>query len=193
MFSFVSLLKPTKRQSEGSAFEHAVALPLFAWEFIVEQITKIAVAIDFSRYSDETLRYAASLAKALSVQLIIAHVVNQRHITTMRSALQADSNFNLDEYIRAEKDKRMQKIQQLLDQADCKGLEVKTVFRIGMPYHELIDIIKSEGVDLLIIGSKSGPNISNVLFGSTAEKMFRQCPVPVVSLRGKYGGSPEEG
>ena len=78
---------------------------------------------------------------------------------------------------------RYREIRELIQDAACAHLPIKVLVGTGIPFKELIMIANDEGVDLVVMGAKGRTNLADVLFGSTAEKMFRHCPVPLLSIR----------
>ena len=67
----------------------------------------------------------------------------------------------------------------------CKIPSVSKVFQVGVPFQELLKIVEQENPSLVVMGTKGRSNIAGAFLGSTAEKMFRRCPVPLLSVRNK--------
>jgi len=147
-------------------------------------IRNILAAVDLSVYSAATIKYAADMAAQLSARLTLANIINQRDIDAVERVSHVTSAFSVESYIEQQKEERTALFQQLLVEANHPHLETKLVVSTGVPFFALVEIVKAEEVELVIMGAKGRSNLSNVVFGSTAEKMFRRCPVPLLSLRG---------
>jgi nucleotide-binding universal stress UspA family protein len=150
---------------------------------------KIMVACDLSKYSFQVVKQAGELAEKFKAKLIIVNVINQRDYMAVNEAIvrlgvvKDQIAISTKEYMEGLKAERLEEIEKLTKAANCDHLSVEIVLRTGVPFEELLYAAEKEGVDMVVMGTKGRSNVSRVLFGSTAEKMFRHCPVPLLSVR----------
>jgi len=157
----------------------------------MNKIKKILACVDLSQYSLMTLEYAVELAKGSRAQIIVFNVINQ--IDTSGLAMTGGyfpgylpSGTDLEGYLETLKKDRHEKIKAIIKENflnDASMMSIK--FERGTPFECILQAVETENIDLIVMANKGRRNISRVLFGSTAEKVFRHSPVPVISVRDK--------
>lgn len=151
----------------------------------MNDIKKILVALDFSDYSLPTLAYAAGLAREVGAELLLVNVINQRDVDAINNAAVFTDVVNADEFVLKSRQERLAALEALISQAQCQDLACTRQVRVGVPWAAIVEAVTENQADLVVMSTKGRTNLAHALFGSTAEKVFRRSPVPVLSLRGQ--------
>ena len=158
-------------------------------EKIINKITKILVAIDFSTYSRQAMEYAVEVAQITNARIVAINIINQREIDSVEKDMNSKfpNTFVLAKHLPREIGRRELKMEALVKEiAGSTQLPVEIHIGHGSPHLEILKAIDLEAADFLIFGQKGRSNLSQFLFGSVAEKLFRHSPVPVMSLRSSF-------
>ena len=149
---------------------------------------KILLPSDFSDCSAEAARAARRLAEHFGSRLLVLHVL--------------DEPAALDPMFRGEVPLEMlrERMEQYARDAMGRFLAeqfggyaaVETRVASGVPYREILRAARETGADLIVIGTHGRTGVEHVIFGSTAEKVVRMAPCPVLTVRqgGKEFVSP---
>jgi nucleotide-binding universal stress UspA family protein len=142
-------------------------------------IKKVLVPIDFSDYSKSALKYAVNFAKSFSADITLVYVVEP---------IIYPPDFSMGQIaiptVSTEWDERAQEeLDKLAKTEISKDVKVKSIIKTGKPFVEIIETAKEEEIDLIIIATHGHSGVEHILFGSTAEKVVRKAPCPVLTLR----------
>lgn len=143
------------------------------------KIKKILMATDFSECSDHALRYACEFAEAFSAELHL--------LTVFEPPTAAYSEFGIG-YIGVENVE-----EELISQLSAKlhgypetvwqnKLDLTRSVRTGRPFVEIVRYAKEIDGDLIIIGTHGRGAIAHMFMGSTAERVVRKAPCPVMTV-----------
>lgn len=144
---------------------------------------KIMVALDFSQFSKNITDCAGRLAEDLGAELIFVNVINQRDVDMVKKVTAYTDKLSVKGYVKDLKELRTAEMQNILQETNCTQIPNRFIIKIGVPFLALIETAKAEKADMVVMGTKGRSNIAGMLLGSQAEKMFRHCPVPLLSIR----------
>ncbi|MEW6654824.1 MAG: universal stress protein [Bacteroidota bacterium] len=141
-------------------------------------IKNILVPIDFSDYSKTALKYAAQFAKRFDAKIFLVYVVEPMIYPADFSMGQiAIPSSDIDLTSRA-----VEELKRLSAEID-NGIEIEIIIKTGKPFVEINDAASEKNIDLIIIATHGHTGVEHLLFGSTAEKVVRKAPCPVLTLR----------
>lgn len=140
------------------------------------QLKEILAPIDFSEGSEKALRYACKLGEQFGSVVTLLHVI-QPLVYPAELGYPPTVVDSLDESARTRIEER------LAAAAAGAPIEVRTLVRTGQPYHEIAATAKELDIDLIVIATHGWTGLKHVLMGSTAERVVRHAPCPVLTVR----------
>jgi nucleotide-binding universal stress UspA family protein len=143
-------------------------------------INNILVPIDFSDYSKKALRFSQSFAEKFEANLFLIYVIEPMVYPadfSMGQVTLPASDLNID--TRAEEELKYLVEKELTYPKD----KIRTIIKTGKPFVEINESAEELDIDLIIIATHGHTGVEHMLFGSTAEKVVRKAPCPVLTIR----------
>ena len=145
------------------------------------KISKVLCPTDFSDTSLHGLTYAREFAASFDAQLHCLHVVDEayQYWTAMgpESVPAGVATEDLMTVAQAYMDR--------FADEHLVGLKYAPVTKVlvGRPFREIIAYARENTIDLIVVATHGRGGLSWVLMGSTAEKIVRKSPCPVLTVR----------
>ena len=137
---------------------------------------KILVPTDLSDFSQRALTTAIDMAQKYDAKINLFYVVADFH--DMYDSYDLDFN-RIDQRLVAD---GAQKLEEMLKKIDIRGVEITKTVTPGYPSVAILDQIKREAIELVVMGSHGRGAIMGSILGSVSQKVIThaECPVLIV-------------
>jgi universal stress protein A len=141
---------------------------------------RILVPIDFSPMSKKTFDYALRFAERFCCEIVLLHVIEPVEAI-------AGTRLAVDIFAQPEEDTTAAKAQlaSLAASWQSRRNSFVSVVRSGHAPNEITKAAKELNVDLIVIAAHGYTSWRHLCIGSTAERVVRTAPCPVLALREK--------
>lgn len=144
---------------------------------------KILIPTDGSRGVEKAIEYAATLAGQFSSQVHILFVVESFNVligydqdmanqSQMQSAVESMYHVGEDT------------VAKIAKQLEGHGIKkITTKVRDGHPAEVILEYVKKEGIDLIVMGTHGRRGLNRLLLGSVAGEVVHRATIPVMTVR----------
>jgi universal stress protein A len=142
------------------------------------EIGRVLVPVDFSDCSLKALHYAVRFAEQFGSKLILSHVVESYPVDYVFGIKEAmDSNQWRFDQARAQLKWMCESL------AWPRTVTAEEIVLFGKPFHQICEAAKERNADLIIIATHGRTGLQRLQLGSTAERVVRHAPCPVLVVR----------
>ncbi|MFQ5964828.1 MAG: universal stress protein [Candidatus Scalinduaceae bacterium] len=145
------------------------------------RLQKILCSVDFSESSLEALKHATHLALNDSAILYLILTVDSNTYDygeiLYKSEMSDAESMTEQSLINLLKGKLLEEVPKVIQD------KVEMLISYGVPFVEIIKAAKDNDIDLIVMGTHGRSGILRLLIGSVAEKVIRNAPCPVLTVK----------
>ncbi len=143
------------------------------------KIEKILFPTDFSEGYYHAIPYAVDFSRHYNAKLYMVHIIYD-FTKVMYSHIPHISSDQIVDDITVWAGNEIEKccIEQI------RGLpRVEKLVLNGVPYEEIVKFAEDRKIDIIVMGTYGRTGLDKLIFGSTADRVVRKAPCPVLAVR----------
>lgn len=145
-------------------------------------IKRILVPVDFSEGSRCALRKAVMMAETFDAQIDVLHVWEPSpYVSPSQLVWMSGESCVFSDRMHAEFEQRVRQL--VSEEAPEHEARINVIVRAGYTSHDILETLRDEHYDLVVMGTHGRTGLSHLILGSVAERIVRMAPCPVMTIR----------
>jgi nucleotide-binding universal stress UspA family protein len=141
---------------------------------------------DFSKSSENAVKYAVEIARTFKSKIILMHAYETPVIYTDVTVSSVQLDFEL---LRESAFKQLRKFySKMLEQV--KDVQFELILQQGLPSSRTVEIATEKKVDMIVMATTASTQVQRFLIGSNASRVIREapCKVMLIPQKAKFNG-----
>ena len=143
------------------------------------KLKRILVPVDFSPSSEKAIHYALSFAEQFKAKVTLLNVVEPAVYPTEMGIVPIE----IESLHRSMQNSAREKLAGLAAERIPAPFRSNALVRVGRPHKEITNLAKELKSDLIVIATHGYTGLKHAVMGSTAERVVRHAPCPVLTVR----------
>ncbi len=145
---------------------------------------KILVPTDFSELADMAMNIAVNLTKDSNTEVHLLHSIEMLHVyDELSNDLMVEAKGEGYSYMHVATDRAKQRMNEFKIKLEEKGINCSVEVVSGKPYSAVLNYVDDHDINLVIMGTKGSDGLAEIIIGSNAQKIIRNCNCPVLTVK----------
>ncbi len=146
---------------------------------------KILIPYDFSKVAQYALGFACQIAGKAESNIKLLNVIEHPTADSFRTMGVQNLDPMEQLYIKKMIEKVQEKLGSVISETNYSEDKISHKIQLGNPFHNIIDEIVEENVNLVIMGTEGAEGLNEFFVGSNAEKVVQKASCPVITVQNK--------
>ena len=147
----------------------------------MEDFKRVLVVNRMSEYCREAVQLGISLAKKYGAELQVLHLISN---PVSMAALNAPVPFpdQTKNYASVQEEAR-EELERIITKEVRAGFSIKVIIKEGKPVDEIVQVVKDEKIDLVVLLSHEEGRLEHMLFGHDNDAIVRKMPCSILLVK----------
>ncbi|TGU72511.1 universal stress protein [Geomonas terrae] len=152
----------------------------------MENFKRVLVVNRMSEYCRDAVQAGISIARKYGSELMVLHIATNPEGTMSMAggALNAPSAIpdEVKNYASIQ-ERAKDELEQMIGQEIRAGLPIKVIIKEGKPVDEIVQTVKDERIDLMVLLSHEEGRLEHMLFGRDNDAVLRRMPCSILLIK----------
>ncbi|MGA2333653.1 MAG: universal stress protein [Syntrophales bacterium] len=144
----------------------------------MEDIKRILVVSRITKCCRKAIHYGISLSKKYGAELSVLHMIDAFWLRGWNVPM-----ISVEEEYKRELKRTKEELDDMINMEKKKGMVIKESVKEGDPTEEILNVIKEENIDLVILLAHEEGRFEHFLFGRGNEALIRKMPCTVLLVK----------